>query len=490
MRDGTRVGLVLLAEAVALGVAGDFLFRGQAIGANVALWVALFVVAVLAVVRTARSPFHQGRRLMVLPLGAAAILLVWHDSPLLLAANTVAAAAAVTLGALRRTRHPLRRTPLSEYGRSALSAAIATLAGLIPVLHRDVDWRDAAAGSRSGPLPAVARGAAIGVPFVLLFGGLFVAADAVFSNLVTGALPSFDQPVLQVAFVGGFAWASGGLLRDLAAPRDEIRQLPPGDLRARVPRLGAVEVGIVLGALNVLFLAFVLVQLRYLFGGHALVEARTRLTYAEYARHGFFELVAVAALVLPLVLAADWILRTERRRDVVVVRALSAGLIALVLVVMASALQRMRLYEQAYGLTELRIYATGIIIWLGAVFGWFAVTVLRGRRAQFPVGVLVLGFAATLALNALNPDAVIARTNLDRPQVDVQYVAHLSDDAVPALIARLPRLPPPLRQQLTRELLARRLPPTGWRSWNVSRAHARSALVAHRAELERYAAGQ
>ncbi len=57
--------------------------------------------------------------------------------------------------------------------------------------------------------------------------------------------------------------------------------------------------------MNLLFLAFVLVQLRFLFGGSGLEEQRVGLTYAEYARHGFFELVVVAVLVLPLILGAD-----------------------------------------------------------------------------------------------------------------------------------------------------------------------------------------
>ena len=69
---------------------------------------------------------------------------------------------------------------------------------------------------------------------------------------------------------------------------------------ARIGVLGIVELGIVLGLLDVLFLAFVLVQFRYLFGGAELVQVSATLTYAEYARRGFFELVAVAAL-----LAAD-----------------------------------------------------------------------------------------------------------------------------------------------------------------------------------------
>src|SRR5205085_3576642 len=117
-------------------------------------------------------------------------------------------------------------------------------------------------------------------------------------------------------------------------------------------RIGIVEVGIVLALLDLLFLAFVAVQFRYLFGGRALVESRTHLTYAAYARHGFFELVVVAALVLPLLLLADWALRRERRRDHAVFTALAATLVLLLFAVVASALERLRLYEQAYGLTE------------------------------------------------------------------------------------------------------------------------------------------
>ena len=57
---------------------------------------------------------------------------------------------------------------------------------------------------------------------------------------------------------------------------------------------------------DLLFLAFVLVQFRYLFGGAELVRGLTGMSYADYARRGFFELVAVAALSLPLLLLADW----------------------------------------------------------------------------------------------------------------------------------------------------------------------------------------
>jgi hypothetical protein len=226
--------------------------------------------------------------------------------------------------------------------------------------------------------------------------------------------------------------------------------------------------------------------MRYLFGGQGLVESRIHLTYAEYARHGFFELVAVALLVLPLLLCAN-ALAGQAERRLWTVRWLSGSLIVLVLVVMASALQRMALYRSEYGLTELRIYTTGIILWLGCVFIWLGLTVVRGRTRSFATGAVIAGFAATLALNVVNPDALIARTNLSRAHVDATYLGKLSDDAVPVLLQRLPTLSPELQRPLAGALLARTNGRGGVLGWNASRARAHALLERHRAELLRYA---
>jgi hypothetical protein len=163
------------------------------------------------------------------------------------------------------------------------------------------------------------------------------------------------------------------------------------------------------------------------------------------------------------------------------VRALSLVLVSLELVVAASALQRLRLYEREFGLTELRLYASGIVLWLVCCFVWLALTTLRGR-GRFAVGALVLAFAATATLNVVSPDALIARTNLARPHVDSAYLSRPSDDAVPVLVSRLRRCD-------------RRCAPSSrggcWRSGRAEaagrrgtrRARAASLLRRHHAEL-------
>ena len=182
-------------------------------------------------------------------------------------------------------------------------------------------------------------------------------------------------------------------------------------------------------------------------------------------------------------------MRPRSRRHAIAFRALSGLLVVLLFVVMASALERMRLYQRAYGLTELRVYATALMLWLAAVCCWFLGTILRGRRRSFALGVVLTALATVLALNVANPDALIARidtgrTGAGRP-LDVGYVLGLSADAVPTLVDRLDQLDPAARRIVARELLARwGRPGRDWRTWSLARSDAESAVSSHRAELE------
>ncbi len=232
------------------------------------------------------------------------------------------------------------------------------------------------------------------------------------------------------------------------------------------------------------------------------------LTYAEYAREGFFQLMIAAALVVPWLLSADWLLgasgaarpSTRSRR---MYRSLAAGQLLLLLAIVASALQRMQAYQDAYGLTESRLLATAFLLWVSAIVVWFGGTVLVGRRTRFAFGGLVSGFALLAILHALNPDALIARRNLERavlssaeaagpgsgPQLDLDYLASLGSDAVPALLGGLVELDGASRCRVARRLLRAWGPgvPTDWRSWNWSVERARELIGADAERLRRFA---
>ena len=273
------------------------------------------------------------------------------------------------------------------------------------------------------------------------------------------------------------AWVSAGVLRTLSlgdGRAGEAERKVPG------PFLGVVEVATVLGLLNALFLSFVAVQLPYLFGSAPSAE----VSHAQYARRGFFELVTVAGLVLPLLLGLHAAMRRSVPRHERVFRWLAGVQVALVFVIMASALYRMRLYQKAFGVTELRLYTTAFMLWLAAVFAWFCGTVLRGRRERFTFGALVMAGEALVILHAFNPDARIVHTNAARAVAerpfDARYAAGLGADAVPALLAALPRATPTERCAAASRVLHRWGPQTDtdWRSWSLSRGRARSAVRA------------
>jgi hypothetical protein len=219
--------------------------------------------------------------------------------------------------------------------------------------------------------------------------------------------------------------------------------------------------------------------LRCLFGVADVVLATTGLTVAEYARRGFLELVAVAALAVPLILGTHAAIddpRVRRRHG-----RLSLALIVLLAAIMASALLRMRLYIAYFGLTTDRLYATALMAWLGVVFAAMALTVLRGWTRPFAAMTVLSGFVTLFALNAIDPDLLVARVNLGRSSgvrdVDYVYLARLGGDATPTVVHALRvAAPSPIACDAATSLRGRwlRRPDA---SWNLGAWRGRAAVA-------------
>jgi hypothetical protein len=509
-RSGGRSGIVravagppLLIAGAAVGVVGDVLLRAPgAPGLNIFICVALISIAALVL------HAHDGARLdrerlawLVIAVSFAAGL-AWRDSEPLKLFALGCVTLAFALAAYRPAAGWVRRAGVLRYvrawGTGALHAWTAAARVLLDTARSIPRAETGNAGWRNSI--AILRGLAIATPLLLVFGALFMSADAVFADMVLNVLRvDFDLIASHVLLFSFAAWLTTGYLRGFLTGTE----LPPlqdllrgGALLELVPRrrpaLSITEVATALAALDLLFLAFVAVQFRYLFGGDALVQVTPDLTYAEYARRGFFELVFAVALVVPVLLGADWLLVRRRLRDHVVFRSLAGVQIGLVLGITASALHRLRLYHGTYGLTESRFFAMVLLFWIGAMLLWFAVTVLRGRRGSFAFGALASGLATIASLFVINPDAIIARTNVARMEsadasvrFDVAYATSLSGDAVPVLIDALPSLPGDAQCPLARHMLRRWAPDRerSIRSWSWSSSRASDAVREHEALL-------
>lgn len=476
----------LLIAGLILGLLGDLLLRNQgAPGLGLSAWTAAIAAAALALHWWAGLKLTRSRGVWLLIAVALAAGLAWRGAPPLKLLAMSGTALAFGLAAYRLGGAWIRRARLFDYAGAFVAGAVYAWTGAGRVLADTGRWArhsNTREGSGWRRLVGVVRGLVIATPFLLVFGALFVSADAAFAALVRDLVHiDFELLTSHIVLFAACAWLGTGYLRGLSTGT-----AVPLDVLPRRPTLGITEVTTALTVINLLFLAFVVVQFRYLFAGDALVQLTADLTYAEYARRGFFELVAAATLVLPLLLAGDWLLTRERRRDDQLFRLLSGVTIALVLAVAASALQRLRLYLTGYGLTESRFYAAVLLFWTVVLLIWFAVTVLRGRRDAFAFGGLVAAYATIALLFVANPDAIIVRTNIaratggatDTAPFDAAYVRSLSADAAPTLINALPLLPGDDQCRLARHLLER------WgargesqlRSWNWSIARARRAV--------------
>ncbi|MBA3533158.1 MAG: DUF4173 domain-containing protein [Ardenticatenales bacterium] len=491
MTTTTKLGLGTLGAALLLGLLGDGLLRAFPWGINLPLWVALLIAALFLLAQWQRVPLTGGGRWLALPILFFSGAIAWRASPALTFFSVLALLLSLGLAASRTRAGRIAISGIAEYAMLLVSAGINGILGALFLLFGTIQWKTLPRQRWSGPVMAIGRGLAISLPLLLLFGGLFAAADAVFDGIVRDLFDWDIDKIFSHFFLFAFwSWLVGGFLHQTLLSTFE---LPTGIERPRFLSLGLIEVSMVLGALNVLFLAFVLVQFRYFFGGAILVEATLGLTYAEYARRGFFELVTVATLLLPLLLLLHWLLRRGEDRQPALFNALSGALILMMFVIMVSAVQRMRLYQTEFGMTELRLYTTAFMGWLAVVFVWFVATVLRGRRASFASGALGAGFATLALLLAMNPDAFIVRNNVARQQApqpfDRGYVTTLSGDAVPALIETLPQMKPEDSCLIASYLLVGWSAPEekDWRTWNWARSQAWAAVEANRPALEEMA---
>jgi len=498
----------VLRSAVLLGILADPLLRNEPWGLGLLVWMVLFATIAIALVRQSGRPLSRESRIWLAIAVLSAAGLSWRDADMLQFFDVLAMLTALVLLATSIDAIPVPGLALARVRdmiRAAFGTGLDVATGVVPLLMRDAELHTALRPSSDGSARRIGRALVITAPILLVFALLLGHADPVFGSFFTFPYVDLEVVLSHVVIAGFFAWVVAGWLRRalLAHPGAAGTPATPFPLT-----LGATDVTLALGALNVLFAAFVVVQIGWLFGGEALVLRTTGLSYAEYARRGFFELTCVAGLLLPVLLGAQALIPASDSRTLRLYRRLAVSLTVLLGAILVSAGARMRLYVQYYGISTDRLYATAFMIWLAIMFVWLALTVLRSRPRAFATGLVVSGFVALFTLNVLNPDALVARANLARGEAgrtgaagaDLRYVASLGGDAAPLLVSALTapgiavdtvasgdrcaaaRI---LLQRWTGERPVRMA--RNWFQWNIARMRATRAVRAHASELQQLA---
>ena len=504
-----RIARHALIAALLAGVAADGIFDRAPLGVGVPIATA----AVLAMItwfgphRRPADPIDWWLPAVALAASVGPALrtdptVILLDLGLIAASVTAWSVAVSGIAVTRRTAAVI--TTLGAQAGLALAIGPAWL-----VARVGADGAFARGRSQLGGLAPVVRGTVVAVPVVAGFALLLGSADAVFGRVLEDALRfpvDLDEAwrraafaVIAAAVLAGpltIAAAAGGALRWAGLRPIEPESEPAttsGPLAATAPadaaRSGATEALVVLLAVDLLFAGFAAVQLVYLFGGRDTLAA-IGMTYSDYARQGYFQLVGVVGLAGLLAIGAHQVVGRTRSFQVAALTLL--GLTSLIL---ASAAVRLALYQGAYGWTELRFLVAASIGWLGACLALAIVLLAADRMRWLPHGLAMSAIAATLVVSAIGPQAFVMRENLARvldptqvapggeAGIDLAYGMTLGDDAIPDLVAALAVVPARqgsilLRQlELRREELEREAATAGPLSWNLAREQARAALA-------------
>ena len=332
-------------------------------------------------------------------------------------------------------------------------------------------------------------GLIVTIPLMIVIVPLLASADDVFRYFLE-QIPNlfidintgrFIAQLLVISIVTCLVFS---YLSSLFNPKSEstdkisnLKALSPGTF------LDPITVTTLLVLIDALYVVFIAIQFSYLFG--SLTDGLpANFTYAQYARKGFFELVAVTLINLVILLGNLNFVKASGRKIDKVVKILNTTLVVSTFIMLLSAHLRMSLYEEAYGFTYLRILTHAF---MGYLFMLFSLSLAKVWRQSVPLlkSFLIVSIVAYMLMNYINVDKIIVKNNIERynqgAPIDIPYLTTLSYDAVPELVNFMNSTTDSMLEnnlenglKYKRDFLAKDRP---WQSFNISEYNAKKILT-------------
>jgi hypothetical protein len=375
----------------------------------------------------------------------------------------------------------------------------------------------------------VIKGIVIAIPFLIVLVWLLSSADLVFQayldklfeidinlEIVSRALVIL---IVSYFFIGIFSKITRHRKSEIVGEVEEKE-------KKENQFLGFIESSTILILIELLFLIFIAIQFFYLFGGKDYVWGIAEyITYSEYAKKGFWELIGVSIISFLLIFGLHRFSSKEASKEKKFFKILSAILVFEISVIIMSAVKRLSVYTDGYGLTFSRFLAFVFLFWIFSVFLIFLYKKIfqEKKEAVFLFCVFCLTIVFWAGVNALNPDAFIAKENIERvaqgKELDLRYLSRLSEDAVPEIVKIFDKdIDDAMKERVANDLYVRYNPPYNlpctmnelikntdkcefipfqerlenirkaqkWQSFNLSKAKALRALEENHKEIVEY----
>jgi hypothetical protein len=499
------------AIVILLGWVFDFLFWKKPLGINFAIFVTLCLLTGILLLRVDGLRLGRGSSLLLLPIAFLAAMTFIRLEPMTVFLSISMVLFLMGVLALTYLSGEWIRYTLLDYAFGYLrlfGSMIARPLGFISENRRLPSGQPDLSETRGSRVWPVARGIVIALPVVAIFASLLSSADPIFANRFKDFIDLFridnlPEYIFRLAYILILAYLLAGTFLHAAQKSDEKVE----EKTWVPPFLGFTESTIVLGSVVILFIAFVVIQFQYFFGGQANISIEG-YTYSEYAVKGFGELVAVAFFSLLLLLGLGAITRRETEHQRRTFSILGVGLVGLVIVMLAAAFQRLGLYEAAYGFSRLRTYTHVFMIWLGLLLVAVVILEVLRRERAIGLGMVLASLGFVISLSLLNVDAFIVKQNIQREirsmsdkafaqgraDLDAQYFLDLSEDAIPPLVSAFhsKSLPASVKEKVGAALACKQYERKQdthtypWQSFHFSRWNADLGFTEVKKELDAY----
>ncbi len=187
-------------------------------------------------------------------------------------------------------------------------------------------------------------------------------------------------------------------------------------------------INIVLTCLLLVYSVFIIIQFKYLFAGAKLPDG---LTYTQYARKGFFELLILSTINIIVIVGVTLLTHKKHGKGFAFSKILCCYMCMISIILLISSFYRMILYTNSDGFTRLRFMVMGFLIFEAiGLFITFAFIINPKFNVIMIYGILALTYYCIL--NVVPMDSIIAKNQIDlylnNQRHDIYYVFDLSLD--------------------------------------------------------------